>query len=296
MRLSTSTNIMVFDKGANYSVSMEDSMRACAEAGYEYLDANLCSQARTGQPLAVEGWEEWAHRMRGVADGLGVRLTQAHAYWPIKYTVFPDGTRSDGETGEELMRRSVLAARILGAEWMVVHPLTVNDEVWYSGRKSFEYNRAYFRRWADVFARHGVGMAIENMNCVNGRMRYCAAPEDLLELVEAIGSPLVGICLDTGHAHLSGLDVPAAVRRFAPHLRATHIADNHGNADEHYPPFHGTVDWGATMAAFAEIGYRHDFSFEVHMLTAPYPAAVQRNLIRFTHDLGKYLLSMARAD
>jgi sugar phosphate isomerase/epimerase len=112
--------------------------------------------------------------------------------------------------------------------------------------------------------------------------------------VEAVGHPLVGICLDTGHAHMSGLDVAAAVRRLAPHLRATHIADNHGNADEHFAPFNGTVDWAATMKALGEVGYRNDFSFEIHMLTAPYPAAVQKNLIRFTHDLGGYLLSLAR--
>jgi len=294
MRLSTSTNIMVFDKGVNYAVRMEDSMKACAEAGYEYLDANLCSQARPGQPLAADDWEGWAHRMRALAEGLGVRLTQAHAYWPIKYTVFPDGSRSDGDLGEELMRRSVIAARILGAEWMVVHPLTVADEVWYSARRSFDYNRAYYGRWADLYAEHGVGMAIENMNCVNGKMRYGAAPDDLVELVEAVGHPLVGICLDTGHAHMSGLDVAAAVRRLVPHLRATHIADNHGNADEHFAPFNGTVDWAATMKALGEVGYQNDFSFEIHMLTAPYPAAVQKNLIRFTHDLGGYLLSLAR--
>lgn len=293
MRLSTSTNIMTFDKGANYSVPMEDSMRACSAAGFEYVDANLCGQSRPNQPLTSEDWEDWAHRMRALADRLGLKVTQAHAYWPIQYKVFPDGTRSDGEPGEELMRRSVLAARILGSEWMVVHPLTVNDGVWYSRKKSFEYNVSYFGRWAGFYAANGVGMAIENMNCVNGKMRYGAEPDDLMELVEAIGHPMVGICLDTGHAHLSGLDAAAAVRRFAPHLRATHIADNHGNADEHFAPFHGSVDWPAVMKALRETDYRHDFSFEIHMLTAPYPAAVQGNLVRFAYDLGRHLLALS---
>jgi hypothetical protein len=32
MRLSTSTNIMVFDKGANYAVRFQDSVGVCAEA------------------------------------------------------------------------------------------------------------------------------------------------------------------------------------------------------------------------------------------------------------------------
>jgi len=292
MRLSTSTNIMTFDTGRNYAVKMEESMRVCREAGYEYLDANLCGQSRPGQPLAAEDWEDWAHRMRALADGLGLKVTQSHAYWPIKYTVYPDGTRSDGELGEELMRRSVIAARILGTEWMVVHPLNVRDEVWTSRGRSFEYNRSYFGRWAEVYAENGVGMAIENMNCTLGRMSYGSSPEDLVELVEAIGNPMVGICLDTGHAHLSGLDVAAAVRRFARHLRATHIADNHGNADEHFAPYNGTVDWPAVMKAFRETGYAHDFSFEIHMLTAPYPVGVQKNLVRFSYELGRHLLSL----
>ncbi len=293
MRLSTSTNIIAFDQGRNYAVGMDTSVKVCAEAGYEYLDANLCAHCRPGMPLAGDGWEAWAHGIRALSDSLGVRFTQAHAYWPITYTVHPDGTRTDGELGEELMRRSVIAAEIIGAPWMVVHPLTVFDGDRYSARLSEEYNTAYFGRWAEFYAAHNVGMAIENMNCKSGSMRYAGDPEQLLALIRRIGHPMVGACLDTGHAHLSGVSVPGTVRLLGDVLKATHIADNHQNADEHIAPFAGTIPWADVMRAFRDIGYEHDFSFEIQQLSACYPAEVQTALVRFTLDLGRYLVGMA---
>lgn len=292
MRLSTSTNIFIFDNKENYSIGIEDSVRACARAGYRYLDANLCSQARDGQPLTKDDWEEWARGLRWLGDELSIRFTQAHAYFPYGYTVYPDGSRSDGEFGEELLRRSVIAAEILGCGWAVVHPLTVRAESWFSYKKSYEYNREYYGRWGEFFARHNVGMALENMICANGKVSYCASPDELIELVETLDDPMAGICLDTGHAHVSGVDVAAVVKKFSKHLRATHIADNHRNHDEHFAPFNGTIDWPEVMRAFQESGYSHDFAFEIHHLTSPYPAAVQEELIRFSFGLGKYLFSL----
>lgn len=91
-------------------------------------------------------------------------IHQAHAYWTIGNAFNADLTRSDGELGEELMRRSVLAAEALGVKWMVVHPYTVRrNGGGYDYRKSFEYNKEYMKHWGEIFADHHVGMAIENM-------------------------------------------------------------------------------------------------------------------------------------
>jgi sugar phosphate isomerase/epimerase len=56
---------------------------------------------------------------------------------------------------------------------------------------------------------------------------------------------------DIGHAHLS--DGPAEERlekSFAP-MRdlavSVHLHDNHGEKDEHLPPYDGTIDWGAAI-------------------------------------------------
>lgn len=289
MKLSTSTNIMVYDQGTPYQIPIDVSTKACAEAGYRDVDANLCGFARKGQPLALDGWENWAHEARELADKLGIQFSQAHAYWTIGNAFNPDGTRVDGELGEELMRRSVLAAEILGTKWMVVHPYSVLHHDWYDYKKSFAYNREYFKRWGEFYADHQVGMAIENMNRAT---RYCSCGEELLELIDAIDNPMVQICVDTGHAHMSGVGAPEIIRQVGSHLRATHIADNHGKSDEHFAPFNGTIDWPEVMKALREVDYQECFAFEIHHLTSMYPKDVQPQLVKFSYELGKYLMNL----
>jgi len=294
MRLSTSTNIHCFDEKKPYSISMNDSVTLCAEAGFQNLDANLCGHARRpGQGLYESTWETWAHEIRSLADSRNVRFTQAHAYYPVGHNGPQDDKAAD-EFGEELMRRSVLTAEILGAEYMVVHPLSIRTEPGlYDYRKSYDYNVEYWKKWAEFFHQHNVGMAIENMNCYSRERRnYCGNLDELLELIDAVGAPDVGCCIDTGHAFISGNNVPAMIRRAGKTLRATHIADNHGEKDEHIAPFAGSINWPEVMKALHDIDYAYDFSFEIHHLTSAYPACLQKDLICFAFHLGEYLMKL----
>ena len=86
MRLSTSTNIMNFDHGKPYMVSFEHAVSTCAAAGYRYLDVNLCGMSRAGKrfaPMTEDNWEEQAHAWRKLADDIGVRFLQGHAFFSI---------------------------------------------------------------------------------------------------------------------------------------------------------------------------------------------------------------------
>lgn len=290
MKLSTSTNIMFYSQGVPGEIQVDLAVKACAEAGFRHVDANLCGFCRPGRPLTQDNWEKWVHDTRDLGDELGIDFSQAHAYYARGNEFNSDGTYVDGQWGEELMRRSVLAAEILGAKWMVVHPYSVLHHGWYDYKKSFECNCEYFKRWVDFFAEHNVGMAIENMNMP---VKYCSCGEELLELVDTINHPMAGICIDTGHAHASGVDVPNLVRQVGSYLKATHIADNHANKDEHFAPFNGTIDWPETMKALKEIKYQECFAFEIHNLTSMYPKEVQTDLVKFSYALGQYLINLA---
>ena len=276
MKLATSTNIMDADCNRPYQIPVDVSARACAHAGYQYVDACLCSYCREGQPLRGEHWEEWIAATVALKEELHIQFPQAHAYWTIGEDFLPDGTRSDGELGEELMRRSVLAAEALGVEWMVVHPYSVSRHGGYD-----------YRSWGDFYAQHHVGMAIENMNRAT---QYGSCAEELLELIDAVDNPAVQICIDTGHANMVGLDVPAMIRQVGTHLKATHINDNHGKTDEHFAPYNGTIPWKETVQALRDIGYQECFAFEIHHLTSMYPKEVQPAQVDFSYALGSYLL------
>ncbi len=95
-----------------------------------------------------------------------------------------------------------------------------------------------------LHAKHvGVTLAIENT------MSEMGDPAYLRQFVDETRLAGLRLCFDTGHAHLA--DGPAEERLekcFGPmrDLVATaHVHDNHGEKDEHLPPFEGSLDWKA---------------------------------------------------
>ncbi len=94
-----------------------------------------------------------------------------------------------------------------------------------------------------LFARQrGVTIAIEN---TPGEM---ATPANLKNFLEQTRLANVKLCFDAGHAHMEGGVLPGleTVREL---VATTHIHDNHGDRDEHLPPFKGTIDWTETLGA-----------------------------------------------
>jgi sugar phosphate isomerase/epimerase len=76
---------------------------------------------------------------------------------------------------------------------------------------------AQLRPLVDEAQAHGVVMAIEN--------HIDLLADEMVELIETIGSPWLGVCYDTAN-NLRMLEDPVVVaRKLAPHARATHVKD-----------------------------------------------------------------------
>ena len=91
-----------------------------------------------------------------------------------------------------------------------------------------------------------------------------STPGALVRLIDDEADELegVGICLDYGHAHLMG-DVAEAIEEISGHLLTTHVHDNRRRADDHLPPFAGSIDWDLAMVETQKIGYDGVLMFEV---------------------------------
>jgi sugar phosphate isomerase/epimerase len=91
----------------------------------------------------------------------------------------------------------------------------------------------------------GVTLAVENTTSEMGDPAYLRAFVDETRLTG------LRFNFDVGHAHLA--DGPAEERmekNFAPMrdlLASVHLHDNHGEKDEHLPPYDGTIDWHAVI-------------------------------------------------
>ena len=117
-----------------------------------------------------------------------------------------------------------------------------------------------------------------------------ASSSELLDLLEAIDHPAIGVTLDTSHMVVMGLDIPAAIRELAPNLVATHISDNDGSGDQHLTPGNGKIDWPPVMAAFREIGYAGIFNLEIPGERHPIPG-LRAIKSRMALQVAKWLLA-----
>jgi hypothetical protein len=107
-----------------------------------------------------------------------------------------------------------------------------------------------------------------------------------------VGSPALGICLDTGHAILESWDNAEAVRVAGDLLIALHIADNDGSGDQHRTPYsYGSqVDWPSVVAALRALGYDGVLNLEIPGERGR-PLAVLDAAMRYALDVSRLLLA-----
>ncbi|NLJ81025.1 MAG: sugar phosphate isomerase/epimerase [Firmicutes bacterium] len=288
MRLSTTLGIHCKSSGKkDKHYSYEDSIRICLDSGYKVLDISFSSHSAGAFRMNQPDWEQSVTQLKEFASALGVEWSQGHAHY------YGWETTPESERGwqEELIRRSIIGAGILGVKWLVIHPGSVHDDLGYSREKSLEKNLKAFREYGELAAEHNVGIAIENMFDRGRIRRFGSMLDELLELHEMLDDPVrFGICWDTGHAHLMGINQAEALQRIGGRLKALHIADNRGEYDDHIPPYFGTINWGPIMRTLEDVGYKGDFTFEILNLTKDLPRGLHQEAIEFTYRLGRFML------
>jgi sugar phosphate isomerase/epimerase len=109
----------------------------------------------------------------------------------------------------------------------------------------------------------GVQLALEVIpNPLSEAERLASFIEDELE------QPGVGICLDSGHAHLLG-DLAEAIEAVSGHLVTTHLHDNRRKADDHLVPFEGSIDWAEAAMTLQKVGYEGVWMLELAPSATP---------------------------
>lgn len=84
---------------------------------------------------------------------------------------------------------------------------------------------------------------------------------DFTHIFDMVDSECLGLCLDTGHAHL-GDGVTEFIDALGGRFVNVHIHDNTGKDDEHLMLGEGTIDWYSAAAAFQRVGFRGPFISE----------------------------------
>lgn len=251
-------------------ISLADGFQMLANAGFDCVDFGFFGEQekfiREHDETEPE-FDNYYISVREEAEKRGLKINQTHA--PL--IAFVD---AQGEEYFEVLVRCIKATKLLGAEYIVIHPLQPPTCLYDNGveyRK--EINLKFFRRLQPVLEQYGVIECIENLfrpdPDADGKLvpSSCSRPEEILYYLDELNSDRFGVCLDTGHLLLTGDytgDTPqGAIRKFGKHLKVLHVHDNFKQKDEHSPPYFGHGDWKEIALALKEVGYDGVFNMEL---------------------------------
>ena len=184
-------------------------------------------------------------------DSAAVRRVHAHVHvLEMKACSFhaPFAEHIDISSPSDPVRKNALAEIFLAAEaaallestYFVIHPgperESIEDRQMHTDRlklttESLFTIAAYCRRL-------GVRCVLENKL---PRLVF-AKIDDLVFILNATAMSNIGVCLDTGHAHVART-LESMVNVLASFLCMVHAHDNRAHSDEHLPPGEGGIDW-----------------------------------------------------
>jgi len=211
-------------------------------------------------PDALDNWIDDPAALKKELDTAGIRYDSVHiarAAWDLA-AEDKDQRRAAIDAG----LASLQQCAELGARVVVTHPN--RDKIEYkegTRERDCAWTRDALTVLADEARNLGLKLALENMSSHNP-----ARPATTITEVQEFIAPhrdVMGICLDTGHTHASGLNLAEEIRAAGADLLNIHIHDNHGQSDEHLRPGRGTIDWDAFLSALQDIHYQGLLTFEV---------------------------------
>jgi sugar phosphate isomerase/epimerase len=185
---------------------------------------------------------EWAKRNqadRGYLKMIGAKMknfgissTATHGLWGNEF----DLRCPDEERRKEIVRAHREFIEISAAMGSLTYTVHLGDDQAGQTRQEMQGRaRKCIDELLPVAENTGTKIAMENMISYD-HSEYLAA------LAAEYDNPSLGLCLDTGHAHVKE-GLKKAVDNMAPYLVTCHLHDNDGNGDQHYPPTRGSIDW-----------------------------------------------------
>jgi len=182
--------------------------------------------------------------LRAAMADTGVSLFTVHGLFNAEYNL---GENDHGRRARALgcHRATLEAAARLGASNVVFHQGGPGEG------ETLDGCRHSLDALLPMAEAARIRIALENLpqGMLGGRA------EDVADLLAEFPHPLLGFCLDTGHANLTA-DCDAWLDACGDRLVCLHLHDNDGKTDSHQPPGHGTIDWQTLIQEVRAGGYR----------------------------------------
>jgi sugar phosphate isomerase/epimerase len=254
--------------------SLEEAVEAFAEAGFRATELSLVHVNKLKKRTDLA-------QVKRFLDARDFAMPQGH----LSFT----GGLCDPALVEEQRRELDMFAQ-LGVQYAVLH---------FNGGKELEAEERHARRLESVriLREHakgsGVTICLENL----GSVPETHTVQQLNGIIDTLGGGM-GICLDTGHLHLTNGrgETNQTHREFilgaGERLKAMHITENNGHNDVHQIPSSARtgIGWPEVVSAVKEIGYDGLFNLEI-LGENKCPLPIRHAKLRFLKDMTDYMMT-----
>lgn len=185
------------------------------------------------------------------AKSIGMDIPQGHLWLRVQLV--------RDENAIERMKQWLDLFEAIGIKNMVLH-IDNCGGLDYSKEDIYKANAEKLKMLTDYIGEREIFICLENLIAEGTN-----SIDDLLAIIDMVGSDKIGITLDTGHLNVSKTSSQKEfIYKAGKKLRALHIADNEGASDQHLMPYgKGNVDFDEVISALRDIGYEGILNYEI---------------------------------
>lgn len=218
----------------------------------------------------------------------GVDIPQGHLWIAAQICV-------DTDAKIEILKDWLDLFEAIGIKAAVLHCDRINTEPDISVEDRIIRNVEVLKRLCSYIEGKDIQISLETLR---SDFPLVGSAEEILRIIELVGSDRLGICLDTGHFNAcKDNDQEKFILATGKYLNALHVNDNDRSADQHLfpfaPPFAKKgVDWISVMRALKQVGYDGLFNYETPGESYGYPFEVRNAKIQYIKKISEYLESI----
>jgi len=238
---------------------IEDALTKLADDGFKMVE--LWGDLVQMDPRVFP--ENRLGKVAELGNSLQIEFHSSHS--PFTNIDLGSASEHERENSVHWTLKALEHCRTLGCSYMVLHP-GARTSMEIKGDLGDVKNRIVdsLKAVSSVAEDYGVRLLLENMMQFELR-RYGSRAQDLLEIVHEVDPDNLGVCIDTGHAIMSKLNVYDEVKNADGFLCSIHANENDGNSDAHLVPLNmETIDWKLFLKKLLAIKYSGPFMVEAY--------------------------------
>lgn len=269
----------------------ETAVKMIKKAGFDSIDYSFywISDKKLKERVFGEQYVDYAKYMREILDENNITCNQAHA--PFDFTESDEFDMAN-ENYRNLVR-SMESAAILGAENIIIHSITVDDN------KFDDYNYEFYKSLEKYCEEFNIHIAVENLfkrDSLTGEIQgKHESPEKMNNFIKRLNSKWFVVCIDVGHSAITGTAPEYYIENMDNKtLRALHIQDNNGKYDDHLIPYMGTLKWNDIAKALSKIKYGGELTFEIFGYLNRMENELLQDTLNYAEKVGRHIIKMIK--